>query len=267
MTICNGMGLKSALIARGVSVASTYRNGITTKDQMAASQTTFGIIFKVVLLAVVLKCAEPTVLAKDQLVSVEGDFAKGQLDKSYRELWQQKLFPKRDAVAKFLRLPGAIGTEIGMTMYQRAKKGPGKRPQFGLIVKEPSSALWGNVIARVSVNQKPKRISIKTCEVVLPESTAEAVHGAWLAMLMQPEQPSDELVIDSTREIFFAKNSQGQELRGRLPLSELGANTTRLFEMANLLYRCCGESEEERNTDFRRIETLARKVVDSKRSP
>ncbi len=242
-------------------------SGIVGKHPTAAIPTMFSNIFTLGLLAMVLKCAEPTVLAKDQLVSVEADFAKGQLQKSYRELWQQKLFPKRDAVAKFLLLPGSIGTEIGITIYQRAGNGSGEQPQFGLIVKKPSSALWGNVITQVSIDKKPTRITIKTCEVSLPESTAKAVHGAWLAMLMKLEQPPDELIIDSSREIFFAKNSQGQELRGRLPLSKLGAKTTTLFEMANLLYFCCDKSEVERTNDFRRIETLAKNVADSKRGP
>src|SRR4029079_1387491 len=114
------------------------------------------------------------------------------------------------------------------------------------------------VVAQYEGTAKPKHVEVKTCESSIPETVAESIHGAWLTMLSRVDSAPDRLVLDSTREIFVARSPNGQLLRGRLPLTaELGKNTKQLYEIANLLYRCCSATEAERVRDFILIDKLA----------
>jgi hypothetical protein len=215
---------------------------------------------KLALIMTTLMVVGVEVFGKDSLVTLERDFADP-LNKSYDELCRRKLFRQGKSVLRFLRLPGNSGTEIGITIYQRPQqrhRGPG---EFVLLVREPSTALWGTVIASVSLDKRTRKITVKDCETVIPTSTVMAVQTAWLAMLQHMQPAPDEFVLDASREIFFVRDVRNRELAGRLPLDNLGQNTRALYELAILLCRSCGASNAERPATFRKIEVVAMELT------
>ena len=200
-------------------------------------------------------------LGVDRLESVEDDLTATNMHRAYHKLWQRKLLQPQ-AIVQFVSAPGGGGSETGISICQIRQRDARGRLQFRLVVKEASSSLWSVVVAKHERTNKPKDVEVTTCEVPVPESTALAVHGAWLKMLQQIDPAPKELVLDATREIVCARTNEGRVLRARLPLSvDLGTNNRRLLKIASLLSRCCTESEAERLRDLHQIETLAKDIT------
>jgi hypothetical protein len=187
----------------------------------------------------------------DRLESVEQDLIVTKLHRAYHKLWNEQLLV-RDAMLQFVSAPAGGGHETGLSIV-RADNKPNR---FNLVVKEATSSLWTIVIANAD-GAKARAVDVKTCKVPLPESTALAAYRAWLKMLERIDPAADQIVLDSTREIFFVRTLGGRTLRGRLPLTELGKNTRDMFEIAGLLRRSCGESGRAQAQTFVRIEKLS----------
>jgi hypothetical protein len=138
----------------------------------------------------------------------------------YRKLWQEKLFVTPGDVGRFVQLPGSVGVEVAVSVYQDARKSNGLRGGYWVTMTQPSVPL--SQCYPSAGNEKPidpRTVRIRRCDAPLPASTALAAHRAWLKMLKASRPMSNErsLSVDSTTEIFSARKSGDKVLEAQSP--------------------------------------------------
>ena len=104
----------------------------------------------------------------------------------------------------------------------------------------------------------PRTIVVKRWDAPLPESTAHAIRELWLTMLRQvgPEPCVNCISLDSSTEIFSARESDGRTRRAQLSIDPK-RQTIDLVKIAFLLIDYCWTPVSERPEEARKIEKAA----------
>jgi hypothetical protein len=190
----------------------------------------------------------------------------------YEQLWRQKLLVTPGEIARFVGLPGTIGLETTISVYRAPEKENSLAGNYWVTATQASQRLWNCVEPGVEGKNDPDSIRVVRCDAPIPESTALALHTAWLAMLSRsrPQHKTNEIVVDSSREIFSAADSSGRvlEAQGSTAPKE---NTKALINMALSLLEYCGSSADGRtniaSTVEREAKDLLRRVTTEQRPP
>jgi hypothetical protein len=184
------------------------------------------------------------------------EIADGQSpEAAYERLWRRKLLPTPGEIARSVHLPGNVGVETAISVYRKVLA---KRVEYWVTATQSSLSLWGCVAP-----DAPKPVNLESIEVArvdarLPTRTALLVRKAWLASLRQTRQrpPSEEIMLDSSTEIFSAVGPDGKLLTGQFEGLGQG-NTAALSALANSLLQYCDSPESERADIARKIDKAA----------
>lgn len=174
--------------------------------------------------------------------------------KTYRELWESKLFLSTGELARFAHVAGGVGEEYAVSVHSGTKS-----DEYWLTVTKSPISLWEYVRA-TDQSTKLQRIKIVRCDIPLPKSVAIAINNAFLAMLLRIRpDPERYVVVDSTTEMFCV-NYGGKLLQGQLPFDAKG-NALELYEIAVGLAICCEVPSEGLPAHLREVESMASKLV------
>lgn len=190
---------------------------------------------------------------QNYLVPVNEEREAGEPFASYRKVIEQKLFVTPGDMARVVHLPGTIGVETVVSVYQ---KEPRKRDAYWVTVTQPSDSLWnpeGENKESTSASAKVLRL-----DAPLPKSTALAIQKVWRAMLLGVREPPESkgLLVDSSIEIFSAAGENGRLLRGQVEGLPRG-NVAALSHLADLLMAYPETPESQRADAAQRIEKKA----------
>ena len=96
----------------------------------------------------------------------------------------------------------------------------------------------------------------------LPKVVAETVHDAWVEMLMRVRAVprSEEVMVDSTQEIFSASKSDGSIIEGQAS-SRPGPKAKALIEIGFSLIEYCDKPPAARNKLAGDIQRRAMKLI------
>lgn len=178
-------------------------------------------------------------LAADHLVPVE-DYLTDRMPvrTAYRAAWQNQLLTcPANAVAQFVSLPGLTGVETAVSLCPVA----GSENKYRLMTATASQRLWSYFApAGKPPTASVKDVQINRCDAPIPDTLANMVYSVWLAILRQsrPEDSGGAIVLDSTREIFFATDKNGRQLRAQAS-ADPGVNTLALIDLAFSLELYC----------------------------
>jgi hypothetical protein len=187
------------------------------------------------------------------LVPVNADREAREPEASYKKAVEEKLFLTPGEIARVVRLPGTVGVETVIAVYRQQ---PPKQAGYWVTVTQPSRSLWDPENRNGETNTKAT--TILRLDAPLPVTTALAIQKVWRAMLLGVrEQPkSDEILLESSVQIFSAVNQDGKHLRGQLEgLGE--GDTAALSDLANLLAAYCDSPASQRPHRARTIEEKA----------
>jgi hypothetical protein len=219
--------------------------------------------FSIVLIVTVIGLLGPGLEAKNQnadhLVPLSPFFVdRGSVGTDYWKLVQKKLFVTPGGVARFVHLPGLGGKDCAISIYRDNRKKNSLTGGYWLTVTQASDWLWLSILRGSAKITDPKTVTIDRCDVPLPESTAIAIHEAWLAMLSGIRAaPENEISVDSSTEIYSTTNSAGIRLQGTSGKSE-GKKTSAIFRLAMIVLEYCYKSPPERVNHAQKIEKAAR---------
>ena len=198
-------------------------------------------------------------LAKDYLVPVEKAVGSRA---AYERLVEQKLLVTPGDVARFVGLPGTVGVETTVSLYRAPGKKDSLAGNYWITATQASEQLWNCIAPDAEKKIDPKTIRVVRCDAPIAESTALAARNVWLAMLSRSRSRRNvnEIVVDSSREIFSATNSRGRMLQGE---SSTGPkeNTKALLNIALSLLEYCGTPVDQRATVGRNIEKAASNLL------
>lgn len=181
---------------------------------------------------------------------------------AYGELWQQKLLLTPGEVARFVGLPGTVGVETAVSVYRTPGKKDSLAGNYWVTATQASERLWNCVERPGERKVDSNTIHIERCDAPIAKSTAIAVHKVWLAMLSQarPARHSNEIVLDSSREIFSATDSQGNVLQAESS-TDPQANSRALIDIALTFLEYCGAPVEQRMSIAHKIEREASNLL------
>jgi|ERR1700674_654716 len=193
--------------------------------------------------------------AKDHLVPVEKAVGSRA---AYERLVEQKLLVTAGDVARFVGFPGTVGVETAVSIYRAPGKKDSLAGNYWITATQASERLWNCIAPDAERKSDPKTIQVVRCDAPIAESTALAAHNVWLAMLSRsrPGRNVNEIVVDSSREIFSATNSSGRMLQGESSTVPK-ENTKALLNIALSLLEYCGTPVDQRATVGRNIEKAA----------
>lgn len=177
---------------------------------------------------------------------------------SYRKAVEQKLFLTPGEIARVVRLPGTVGVETVVAVYRQQ---PPKQAEYAVTVTQPSKSLWDP--ENKSEETALESTSILRLDAGLPKTTALAIQKVWEAMLLDVREPSesDEILLESSTQIFSAAGPDGKLLRGQL--EGLGAGkTAALSNLVDLLVEYCDTPETRRLEVAHRIEKAASALLE-----
>jgi hypothetical protein len=196
----------------------------------------------------------------DHLVPVEPSSSRYGSNATYRKLWQEKLLITSGEIARYVHLPALKGIETTMSIYRvRSKRGE-TRDAYEVTATQPSEWLWQSLQPGQKRRTGSHAIRVTKLTAPLPESTALAIHGVWLAMLQRTKSSSaNEIEIDSDTLIFSAADSNGVILRGRA--STLEGNIGALADIAGSLVQYCDAAALQRPARARQIENAAHDLL------
>jgi hypothetical protein len=191
---------------------------------------------------------------QNYLVPVNEEREAGEPFASYRKTIEQKLFLTRGDMGRVVHLPGTIGVETVVSVYQ---KEPPERDAYWVTVTQPSDSLWnpeGKNGESTSASAKVLRL-----DAPLPKSTALAIQKVWRAMLLGVREPPESkgVLVDSSTEIFSAAGEDGRLLRGQVEGLPRG-NVAALSDLANLLATYCDSPASQR---VHRAHTIEKKAT------
>jgi hypothetical protein len=176
----------------------------------------------------------------------------------YQQLWRQKLLVTSGEVARFVGLPGNSGLETAVSVYRASGKKGSLPGNYWVTATQASQRLWNCVVPGAKGRIDANMIRIVRCDAPITESTAIAVHKSWLAMLShaRPQTNSNEILVDSSREIFSAVDDRNRVLEAQLPGAP-GKSTMMLINMALSLLEYCGAHSDQRASIAGNIEKQA----------
>lgn len=181
---------------------------------------------------------------------------------AYQELWQRKLLLTPGETARFVSLPGTVGVETAISVYQAPGKENSLPGNYWVTATQASERLWNSVAPGAENRTDPQTIRVERCDAPIAEATALALHKLWVTMLSQsrPQQKSNEIVVDSSREIFSAANSSGIVLEGESSISPK-QNTKALISIAASLLEYCDAPAGKRAELTSNIEKTTSKLL------
>lgn len=176
---------------------------------------------------------------------------------SYKKAIEQKLFLTSGDIARALHLPGTIGVETVVSVYQ---KEPHEGDAYWVTVTQPSDSLWnpeGENGESASASVKVLRL-----DAPLPKPTALAIQKVWKAMLLGVREPpeSQGILVDSSTEIFSAAGEDGRLLRGQVEGLPRG-NVAALSHLADLLIAYPDIPEPQRADAAQKIKKKAEALL------
>jgi hypothetical protein len=165
----------------------------------------------------------------------------------YRKLCESKLFVSPTSVAQYVRLPGSSEREQALSVWCSESR-QGRR--CWITVTSPSARLWSCIPVGTEKTASAREIIVHRRDAQLPTRTADAVRGAWIAILsvQQVSQTDQSVGIDNDIDLFKVVNAKGKTLEGCLPLKP-GPKTSALLRLAGLLADYC-EGSEARRTEM-----------------
>lgn len=190
----------------------------------------------------------------DHLLPVEEVSDAQSPEGAYERLWRQKLLVTPGEIARSVHLPGNVGVETAVSVYRN----PLSNGEYRVTATQTSASLWRCVAPDAPEPVNPDSIEVSRLEAPLPETTAFAIQKVWRAMLLdvQKRPKSDELLLESSTEIFSAAAADGKLLIGQFQGLGQG-NTAALSALAHLLLQYCDSPETERVEIARAIEKAA----------
>jgi hypothetical protein len=181
---------------------------------------------------------------------------------AYQELWQRKLLLTPGETARFVSLPGTVGVETAISVYQAPGKENALPGAYWVTVTQASERLWNSVAPGAENRTDPQTIGVERCDAPIAEATALALHKVWVTMLSQarPQKRSNEIIVDSSREIFSATNSSEIVLQGESSTAPK-QNTKALVSIAASLMDYCEAPVAKRAELMRNIEKATSKLL------
>lgn len=173
----------------------------------------------------------------------------------YKNLYERKLFVTNGDAARFISLPGTLGTERTVAVYRLTAKEASLPGNYWVTATETSAKLWPCISVPGQTRQPvdPRTIRVRRDDAPLPASTAQLIHEAWVAMLMRKQSPSGHIIRgDSTTLIFSAVDSRGSLLRGQI--DSVKGNSKDLWELGESLIEYCRAPASKRVEFARKIE-------------
>ena len=180
----------------------------------------------------------------------------------YKNLYERKLFVTNGDIARFISLPGNLGTERTVAIYRSPNKKGALPGNCWVAATETSGKLWPCISVPGQTRQPmdPRTIKVLRDDAPLPASTAQIVHELWLAMLVRRQSPSEHIIRgDSTTLIFSAVDSRGALLRAQT--DSLKGNTRDLWRIGEDLIWYCRLPEAKRSDYARKLEKDARRLL------
>jgi hypothetical protein len=196
---------------------------------------------------------------EDHLVPVKEALG---LSAIYQELWQRKLLLSPGETARFVSLPGTVGVETAISVYRAPGKQSSLPGNYWVTVTQATERLWNCIEPGSEHRVDPQTIRVGRCDAPIAESTALAVHKVWLTMLQRcrAQQKSNDILVDSSREIFSATNGSGAILQAESSTTPK-ENTNALTSIARSLMEYCEASVAKRTEIAGNIEETARKLL------
>lgn len=177
---------------------------------------------------------------------------------TYQNLWQKKLLVTPGEVARFVHLPGLIGEETAVSVYQ-IRNSSGATTRYGITVTQASRRLW-NCVPGSGVEHPvdADKIRIERKDLPMPQSTAMAVRKLWLAMLALKRDGMRTASLDVSTELYSALDANGRLVIGRAASNAPSSGAvTRLLEVANLMIEYCDASVADRSATSLKIKKKA----------
>lgn len=178
---------------------------------------------------------------------------------AYQEAWQRQLLVTPGDVARFVSLPGTGDVETAVSIYRQpgtSNSLPGV--DYWVTVTQASKSLWKAVESKID----PATVHIQRCDVQISESTAQAVHEAWIAMLTQTKaRQTSGISVDSSQEVFSAAKPDGVILEGESS-STPKQNTKALIDIALSFMEYCEAPVAKRVQIMSKIEKTVSNLLD-----
>lgn len=197
----------------------------------------------------------------NRLITVD-PFSETNDGAEYKALYERKLFVTNAEVARFVSLPGNVGTERTVAVYRLGTKQTSLPGNYWVTATETSAKLWPciSVPGQTRPTADPHTIKVRRDDAPLPASTAQLIHDVWLAMLVRKESPSTHIIRgDSTTLIFSAVDSRGILLRAQA--DSLKGNTKDLWGIGEDLIEYCRLPAAKRSAHARKLEKDARRLL------
>lgn len=176
---------------------------------------------------------------------------------AYLQLSKAKLFVTPGDMARFLYLPGIGGKETAVSIFRDGNRKGALPGGCWLALTQASRLLWTFALHPADDSGTLQSVTVERKVVPLPESTAQAVREAWLAMLMHSRQPSHpDPTIDSSFEIYSAMSRSGRVLSACSP-SRPGTNPSGLLNLTNKLIEYAYLKAPERLQKLDQVERSA----------
>jgi hypothetical protein len=144
-------------------------------------------------------CMTPTCCAsgsdEDHLAPVEEALGSRA---AYEQLWRGKLLVTPGEVARFVGLPGTVGVETTVSVYQAPGKKDSLAGNYWVTATQASERLWNSVESAAERKIDLETIHVERCDSPIEASTARVVHDLWLAMLARtrPQDANNQIVVD-----------------------------------------------------------------------
>lgn len=179
----------------------------------------------------------------------------------YEQLWRQQLLVTSGQIARFVGLPGSLGVETSISVYQAPGKENSLPGNYWVTATQASQRLW-NYVQDPANSVDHGEMHVVRCDAPIATSAAVAIHNCWLAMLShaRPQRPSNLIRLDSSRELFSAVD-EGGKLWEAQNSGDPKAKTKMLIDIALSLLEYCGLPEAERADKARGIEKTAAALI------
>jgi hypothetical protein len=192
---------------------------------------------------------------EDHLVPLKEAYG---LSAVYHQVWERQLLVTPGNVARFVSLPGTGDVETAISIYRKSgENGSLRGSDYWVTVTQASESLWRAVESKTD----PTTIRVQRCDTPISESTAVAVHKAWMAMLAQTKaQQKSGISVDSSQEIFSAAKPDGAILEAESPLTPK-QNTKALIDIALSFMEYCDAPVAKRAQITSKIEKAVSKLL------
>ena len=179
----------------------------------------------------------------------------------YDRLSREKLLVTPGEMARFMSLPGSASVETSVSVYQAGGRTGSFAGDYWVTVTQATKSVW----EAMQSDSDPGSLRVERLDAPLPEAVAQIVHKAWLSMLMQmqikPVSTSEEVMVDSTQEIFSAAKVDGSIVEGQAS-AHPGPRSKALLGLAFYLIEYCEKPAALRQKVANNIENHAAKLIE-----